>query len=196
MKIAASPRLLRGVGGALRSIAAALALVAGSFVLFAPYFPAGAVVTFSCGVLPFILVERVIARIKRHDPERPRVALLAYAHHMAGVGLFWRLSNPYPATDLALVATMASVALIVSIYGAIGRRAHPMLAIAGLVVLPLFWIERHDPHRTGIKVMGFSPLQAFLLVIVPLTALFWYLEYLSYRQSRRRTTDAGDGSLI
>jgi hypothetical protein len=149
-------------------------------IVLAPYF-FGLFLLATC-VLPFAVVERAVARIRRHTPQRPRLAILAYAYQLAGVAT---LGHSGFSEAAELLAILSAAGLIVAAYGAVGMRWRLLLSIPVVLVTPLMWLSRYDFYPDGVHVAPFpSPLELFVMVVVPLTLTFLWLEHARAREPR------------
>lgn len=112
----------------------AVVAVSGGRILFFPAVPPVAIGFFLALLLvaPFVPFERAIARVKAGDPERPAIIPLVYAFHTSGVAVLLYVDDAGPTAGIC-----TTMALVVAIYGAIGRRAHLMLAVASVLLVPL-----------------------------------------------------------
>jgi hypothetical protein len=151
----------------------AVVAVSGGRILFFPAVPPVAMGFFLALLLvaPFIPFERAIARVKAGDPERPAVIPLVYAFHTSGVAVLLYIDDAGPTAGIC-----TTMALLVATYGAIGRRAHLMLAVASVLLVPLLWGTRAWAPLPQLDILA--------LVLAPLTAAYWIVEYAQHRRAR------------
>lgn len=159
------------------------------------FFPRFGPVLYLLLVAPFAAVERRVARTRAKDPDRPRVAVLAYAHLFAGLSLLW-----YARDAVVPCIMLVSSGLVVVAYAGLGHRFHLMLGVVSVLLVPLLSFGVADPAiplvldssparddrfpnwLVGILVWVPTPVPVGVVVGV-LTALYWVNEW--YEHERR-----------
>lgn len=112
---------------------------------------------------------------------------MAYALYTTGAVLLVHHFDPLP------FVALAAAALAVAIYGALGRRFHPILAVVAvaMVVVPLVAAAHDVPSFDQADTMGHPHVPVWLLrmwmwhptpaqvcpVLAALTAIFWFAEW-------------------
>ena len=152
-------------------------------------------------VAPFAAVERRVARARAKEPDRPRVAVLAYAHLFAGLSLLW-----YARDAVVPCIVLVSSGLLVLAYAGLGRRFHLMLGVVSVLLVPLLSFGVADPPNPLVfdssparderfpswlvAVLVWAPTRVPVGVMVGvLTALYWVNEWYEYERQSGRDGD-------
>lgn len=144
---------------------------------------------------PFIIVERLLARIRSADPARPQVVPLIYAHILFVAALVAGASGATPGPSEphayephgSIPGILVGVAvggswILVAVFAALGRRYRPILAVVGAVLFAVAVLGEFLGAEVTIEVG--------LVVLAALTTLQWALE----RRIARECAAAGGGS--
>lgn len=152
-------------------------------------------------VAPFAAVERRVARARAKEPDRPRVAVLAYAHLFAGLSLLW-----YARDAVVPCIVLVSSGLLVLAYAGLGRRFHLMLGVVSVLLVPLLSFGSVDPPNplvldssparndrfpnwlVAVLVWAPTPVPVGVVVGV-LTAFYWVNEWYEYERQSGRDGD-------
>lgn len=163
---------------------------------------------------PCVLIERLLARIRSGDPDRPQVVPLIYAHMLFSAALGAAATGaPSGFPDSAaheshgsILGFLVGVALwwswiLIAVFGALGRKYRPILAVVAGIFVTMAMAMAVFGAISGWKAWGTDPRDVFILAVLPrpvalalglsglaaLTTLQWILE-------RRIGRDSAAGS--